>query len=738
MSKTLAFATGVAALAAVVALVAVQVAGASAHSATAGPPGHAGACHLANGIKHVIYVQFDNTHLFRDRQQYESDLEQMPHLLNFLRNDGTLDDNDHTVLISHTSNGILSSLTGLYPDRNGVTVGNSYRYYNDTTGHSSTSSSSAFKYWTDKVDDTNGTADSLPNMVNGDSGTPKNTPAPWVPYTRAGCNVGGVGIANIELENLGLGKFGDIAQAFGNPSPQATEAASNPHLAQTDFVGIAVHCAKDNSVCKNSSNPEPDQLPDEPGGYAGYQALFGAKYVDPAITNGNPCVNNTNGQPIQDPDGNCGFPGFDGMEADNTLGYVAQMQENGVPVTFSYISDAHDMHTADTASDAFDSSATGPGEAPYVKQLHDYDQAFANFFQNLAQHGITKRNSLFVITVEENDHYAGGQSWDGTWSHTFCNVTGGQQCPANQIGEVDDNINSTIPSGEAPFLVHSDSAPAYYVTPQQPRTAAPIRKLERDVGAATAVDPYEGNNTVPLTLWEVDPVGERAIHMVNADPNRTPTFTQFANPDFFLSTFNTNCPDSAHSVAECVAPGFAWNHGDATADIGRTWLGLVGPGVKNLGQTSEIWSDHTDFQPTMLALTGLKDDYKPDGRVLWEALDGRAGDIHGGPGTRDAVIDLAQVYKQLQGPFAQFGSDALTASTKALESGNSSDDSSYTSIESQLDDLTNQRNSLAAQMRTLLYDAAFGGGPPVSKNQAENLANQGRSLLQQADTLAGS
>ena len=39
-------------------------------------------------------------------------------------------------------------------------------------------------------------------------------------------------------------------------------------------------------------------LPDEPGGYNGYQALFGAKYVNPAITGGNAAVNNLDGNPI--------------------------------------------------------------------------------------------------------------------------------------------------------------------------------------------------------------------------------------------------------------------------------------------------------------------------------------------------------------------------------------------------------------------------------------------------------
>ena len=44
------------------------------------------------------------------------------------------------------------------------------------------------------------------------------------------------------------------------------------------------------------------------------------------------CVNDT-GRAPRSPirRGNCGFPGFDGMLAKNTLGYVEQMQENGVP-----------------------------------------------------------------------------------------------------------------------------------------------------------------------------------------------------------------------------------------------------------------------------------------------------------------------------------------------------------------------------------------------------------------------
>src|SRR5947209_16198936 len=103
----------------------------------------------AGAIKHVIYLQFDNTHYMRDNPSVASDLEQMPHLLDFLKSNGTLFTNDHTILISHTAGGILSSLTALYPDRNGQTVSNSYGYYANN-GH--TAFSSSFKYWTDQVD----------------------------------------------------------------------------------------------------------------------------------------------------------------------------------------------------------------------------------------------------------------------------------------------------------------------------------------------------------------------------------------------------------------------------------------------------------------------------------------------------------------------------------------------------------------------------------------------------------
>ena len=727
------------------ALLPASIAGVAALGAAPPVAASSNGCQLGNGIQHVIYLVFDNVHFTRDRPNVPSDLEQMPNLLNFLTDNGTLLTNDHTILISHTSAGILSSLTGLYPDRQGVTVGNSYGYF--TPAHS-VAFSSAFKYWTDKVDDSTGVRDELPNMVTDGQ---KNTPAPWVPFTRAGCNVGGVSTANIELENTGTGPFGDMSEVFGVGSPEWDEADASNHAgsgnavaakALTDFIGIAIHCAKGGGICAsnatNVANSRLDKLPDEPGGYLGYQGLFGAKYVNPAINNGQACVNNTEGQPITDPYGQCGFPGFDGAYAKNSLGMVAQMQEAGVPVTYAYISDAHDNHTSSFPA-PFNPNfprASGPGEADYVAQLKAYDNAFGVFFNRLQNDGITKNNTLFVVTADEGDHFAGGvgtpQS-DGTlgYAHTNCSWTTAPACPSNQIGEV--NLNLRAKLGNSTFSVHSDSAPTFYVNGQPARTDPALRQLERDVFGVNAIDPYAGSSPAPVFVQMADSVGEQALHMVNTDPNRTPSFTGFANPDYFLTAANSG-PSCGSNP--CIDYHFAWSHGDIQPEIATTFLGLVGPGVKHLGIDSTTWTDHTNDRPTILELTGLQDDYLLDGRALTEVLTDQAV-AQSLRAHRETLLRLGAAYEQVNASFGQFGMALLKASTNAINSGSSTDDSRYTSIEGSIQNLTAQRDALAAQIKTALNNAAF-NGQALNEQQAKDWIAQSNSLIDEANSLAAS
>lgn len=816
--------------------VALAVSGAIAAGAPAfarDAEGHAGACRLGSAdgrIKHVIYIQFDNVHLSRDNPNVPSDLEQMPHLYDFLKGQGTLLSKHYTVLISHTAGGITSSLTGLYPDRMGITVSNSYDYYDPATGLPTYTS--AFRYWTAPVA---APVDGAPNMITTGG---KNAPAPWVTYTRAGCDVGQVSMANTVLENAKAGAFkvgptdlyyatkvgdtridpystkgfqagdsividqgaaqetatidhiagyyiyltapldhahaqgvqvwapaadpvdhtGDLTTIFGANSPewqegldsqQAPYGSAAGNLATTDFVGIAVHCAKGRaSLCAGNGNAVADTLPDEPGGYQGFQALFGAKYVNPAI-NGGAAVNDIDGSPIADRFGQPGFPGFDAMSAANTLGYVAQMQEAGIPVTYAYISDLHDNHAG--------GGAYGPGEAGYVAALKKYDDAFGKFFDRLAADGIDQRNTLFIVTADENDHYAGQQASDCDGITTPCtyNTPGGTP----QHGQYDLSNNgqdvaawtgpaSWPPAGSNGPLVGEvgynllwllgnridgtgydiafDSAPSFYIDGQPQAVDASgkvvlnplLRSFETAAANLQAFDPYvDATKLVPVANYLVDAPTLKALHMINADTRRTMSFTMFAKPDFY---FQSVSPCKGRSQG-CLNDSYAWIHGDYAEDIGRTWLGMVGPGVRNEGIDDTTWTDHTDIVPTVNALLDLHPDYQPDGRVITQILHAHAAK----DGNGHSFTALGDLYKQLNAPYGDFGHALIVASTHGIKA----DDATYLATETEIQRLTEKRDALVQRMKDVLdHDDA---------GHREQLLREGRRLLDAAHALAG-
>src|SRR6266581_1072734 len=310
-------------------------------------------CHLGNGVQHVVRLTFDNVHFFRDNPNVPSDLQLMPSLLQFFQNNGTWMSNNHTPLIAHTGVDLLTTATGLYGDRHGMPISNSYRTYNP---NGTTDPAGSFAYWTDPVFDTASSPtpghDTNPSMVY--SATPPattspapspntTTPAPWVPFTRAGCDVGAVGTANQELENTAV----DIPKVFGAGSPEDQQLNADKDSfkdAETaDYVGIGVHCAQGNAFCATakgvkfgqtdpSATAVSDLLPDEPGGYNGVRITNQAGNL--ADENGNQ-INGAflNNQP--------GFPGFGPINASQSLAYMADMLESGLPVVHLYIADIH-------------------------------------------------------------------------------------------------------------------------------------------------------------------------------------------------------------------------------------------------------------------------------------------------------------------------------------------------------------------------------------------------------------
>jgi hypothetical protein len=532
-------------------------------------------CALQSGgsrIKHVLHLTFDNVHLRRDNPNVPSDLEQMPNLLNFLLENGVVSGNHHTPLISHTAHDIVTALTGVYGARSGIPVANSYGFFHEdgTVGFSS-----SFLYWTAPSGGSLAAGDGLPNMINENG---KIAPAPWVPYTRAGCDFGAFSTADIELERVPQ----DVDTFFGAGSPESVEAHSNFAKASADFLGIAIHCAQGSQLC-NNSHARPDPLPDEPGGYDNFSALFGNFHVQPVISPGGPVLD-LNGNQITDGMGDIGFPGFS-PTATQSLGYVATVLEAGIPVVYFYIADAHD---------ALGGGAFGPGQEGYVQQLRAYDIAWGQFFARLKKDGITPENTLFVITADENDHFVGGpptpSSCDGV--NTPCSYT--------KLGEAETYIDRLLLSqrgNTTQFTVHSDSAPTFYVVGNPAPTDTVTRTLESDVDALTVTSPITGNND-KLSVFLADQAVMNLLHMVTAAPDRTPTFTMFGNPDYFNQVANKSqghgmdCSNAPACVFE--SPAFAWNHGDVQQDITRTWFRMVGPGVHKIGRNDGVFSDHTD------------------------------------------------------------------------------------------------------------------------------------------------
>jgi hypothetical protein len=744
-------------------------------------------CHLGGPYRHVVYIQYDNTHLSRDNPNVPSDLEQVPALRNFLAGNGTLSGNHHTPLIAHTAGDIMTALTGLYPDRNGLAVSNSYLQYAPNSGQLQKTPTggffgpTAFTYWTDPVSSSSipSPGDPLPNLITDGQ---KNTPAPWVPFTRAGCDVGAFSVNGMVLENTGP----DIASVFGNPSPQLTFTNRSTNSAgralnAADFEGIAIHCSQADSVngpghqgiCSPQNGGAGDKLPDEPGGYSGFNGLFGGIYANQisssprsftasgqdaaGAANGNIpdlaapvkdvysyssagcqfCANGTNldfnGNPIVsnvigDSNGNSGFvSGFSPTPA-QTLGYVASLQESGVPVTYAYIEDAHNNWNPPF-------QAFGPGEAGYVDQLKQENQAYKAFFERLAADGINKHNTLFVFTADEGDHFAGVSP-----SNTGCDgVNTPCTYPANGVGEQTALINDALSKqagDNVPFDIHFDDAPNFYVHGAAGSTAPPgandptVRQLEQDLGKLTLTNARDGS-TDKVTSHIADAVDQSILHMQTTDPLRTPSFTDFANPTYFFQT--GSCATGTTPGCPVVNPSFAWNHGGDQPEVDTTWLGYVGATVRHLGQTNSIWTDHPDVRPTMLSILGLRSDYVQDGapeaqiirhRSLPRGLrrDARAYEL------------LVSAYKQLDAAVGQFGRDSEIVSTTATESA-SPGDAVYRGFDHQLAACQTVRDALADRIRSAINDAAFGGGP-ISPAEAGFLSFRANALIGEMHALS--
>ncbi len=647
-------------------------------------------------------------------------------------------------------------------------ISNSYQAYN-TDG--TTDPAGSFAYWTDPVFDTATTPnpghDTNPSMVYAPvppatahpAPSPNTiTPAPWVPFTRAGCNVGDVATANQELENTGV----DIPKVFGANSPEAQQLAADPYSFKdpetADYVGIAVHCAQDNAFCATAKavevrpdHPVADRRVRPAAGRAGrVQRVPGpvrAQVRRPAARRGGTPNLKHNGFQVTNAAGNLvdlngnqinggflstpGFPGFGPINAAQTLAYVADMLESGVPVVNGYIADIHGNEGIPSLSKVCPTgkngiSALGSGSACYIAQAQYYNAAFGTFFKRLAADGINASNTEFILSSDEGDHEAGanvGRAIQPTPAN--CDgVTVPCTYPAGSFGELGGNITGLLvqqKNDNTPFSLENDTAPEFYVTGNPDPNTSAVRKLEHDVAGLTANNPYVGG-TQNITNYIADPAEEAILHMVNADPARTPTFAMFAKPDYFLQDLG---PTSSAAAASPRTPGSptttvttpprstpttsAW---PAPASSTSAWTAPRRPSARtppgpNSGQevvansgTTGTWVDETDIRPTLMYLTGLTDDYIQDGRVITEVLTDPNHAL-----SRPGVAALGACYKQLNSSVGQFGNFTLQASTAAVESSTPGD-AEYLAVNAALTGLDQLRDSVAIPIKDALNAAA--------------------------------
>ena len=347
-----------------------------------------------------------------------------------------------------------------------------------------------------------------------------------------------------------------------------------------------------------------------------------------------------------------------------------------------------------------------------------------------------------MFTVDEGDHFVGSAP-DGPCDGVtqFCTYNNGH------VGEINADLRRMIYTqfGDSTlFSVHSDDAPTVYVngTAAQPfrdQTDPVVRNLERETAQLSWPNPYTGQVENNIMAGLADHTEMKTLHMVTTDPFRTPTFTPFADPNWFFFATGGSTPATCATPGACAfipartSQSFAWNHGDIQDEIASTWIGMVGPGVDQSATDDTTWTDHTDLRPTILSLVGLQDDYSHDGRLLDGDLTGYA--IPSAVKKNLAGFNqLADAYKQLNAPFGTFAMNTLKASTTALAS-NDAGDSTYNSIEGQIRSLTAQRDALAAQIKAAL-DAATFTNQPLDGAQVQGWLSQAQSLQSQAAALA--
>ena len=233
----------------------------------------------------MLFIFNSITSTLRETTRMSRHLEQMPNLLNFLEGNGAFITREHTPLKSHTADDIITSLTGVYGDQHGMPVANGFGWFNPPGS----------KYF-----------DGLCELVPVLDRYRQHQDRPELFYGYADWKERSRSLGALDARGLQCWEQSPrqiwswkmslvISPRCLLPIPHGWRQR-RPKLTATiikraaDHEGIAIHCAKGSPVCSNTNGGEPDLLPQEPGGYNGFNALYGNIFVAPVISPGTPLV----------------------------------------------------------------------------------------------------------------------------------------------------------------------------------------------------------------------------------------------------------------------------------------------------------------------------------------------------------------------------------------------------------------------------------------------------------------
>ncbi len=398
------------AVVAVVGAVSALAATGSPTSTSVSTASTASTCHLANGIQHVIDIMFDNVHVNRDNPNVLSDIEQMPALYNFITSNGTLLTNNHTPMIAHTANdldhelhrpvrrppgqGRVQRLLRLHPTGGVTPSGRQVRRESSSATGRAAEGATASR---------DGLLGDGPAAGSAPSRLPRRgcrSPAPGA-TSAASRRPTWSWRTSTPTSRTSSGRTRPEAQQLPTPTiPELVQGSRGRRLHRPRRpLREGQHVLRERGCEVRADEPSntavADVLPDEPGGYDGYQAVFGHKYLQPSPRRRRqlrrqPCLRERR-QLTRSPtrpgtsidlggkeiDGAVsaarrpGFPASAPITAAQTLAYIADMQESGVPGHLRLHLRRHEKESADTgpcspaSTQAAERLADGPGDNCY-------------------------------------------------------------------------------------------------------------------------------------------------------------------------------------------------------------------------------------------------------------------------------------------------------------------------------------------------------------------------------------